>query len=56
MDTNTKTSKIRIQLSILEYFMETCVHGISKFHRTVKVLLDSLKVRGETKIEILTNL
>ena len=55
MDTNMTTSQIRIQLSTLDDFMAICGHTISKFNETVKVLLESLKARGETTYDILTN-
>ena len=36
-------------MSTLDDFMETCGHDISKFDGNGRVLLDSLKARGETK-------
>ena len=56
MDTNVKTPQIRIQLSTLDDFMVTCGHDTSKFNRNVKVILDSLKARGETENNLLANI
>ena len=56
LNTNAMTSQIRVQLSTLDYFMATCGHETSKFNINFKVLLDSLKVRGENKNDTLNNL
>ena len=56
LDTNTKTSQIRIQLSTLDDFMAACVHDISKFNGNGKVLLDLLKARGETTNDLPNNI
>ena len=46
LDKNATTSQIRIQLSTLDDIMATCGHYLFKSNRTVKVILDLLKVRG----------
>ena len=56
LDTNVKTSQIRIQFIPLDDFMLTCGHDISKFNGNINVLLESLKARGKTTNYLLTNI
>ena len=56
LDTNGKTSQIRIQFIPLDDFMLTCGHDISKFNGNDKVLLNLFKARVETKNDLLTNI
>ena len=48
MNKNATTSQIIIQMSALDNFMASFGHDIMKFNGNVKVLLESLKARGET--------
>ena len=56
LDTNATILQIRTQLSALDDFMESRGHDNTNFNRNVKVPLDLLKARGETTINILTNI
>jgi hypothetical protein len=56
LDTNATTSLICTKLSNLDTYIVTIPSDITKCNGYVKLLIDSLKARGETSNDLLTNL
>ena len=56
LDTNATTATIRTKLSSLDTYILTIGCDIVKFNSYVQLLIDSLKARGETTQDLLTNL
>jgi hypothetical protein len=56
LDTNATTTMIRTKLSSLDTYIHQVGNDITKFNGYVRVLLDTLKARGETTNDLLTNL
>jgi hypothetical protein len=56
LDTNATTSSICTKVSNLDSYIVTIASDITKFNAYVKLLIDSLKARGETSNNLLTNL
>jgi len=56
LDTNATTSMIRTKLSNLDTYIHTVGNDITKFNGYVRMLQDTLRARGETTSDLLTNL
>ena len=56
LDSNATSSMIRIKLSNLDEYIVQVKHDIGKFNNYVKVLVETLRARGETTSDLITNL
>ena len=55
LDTNRTTTSIRTKLSALDAYISIIGCNITKFNTHVKLVLAGLSARGETSIDLLTN-
>ena len=56
LDSNATSSMIRIKLANLDENIVQVKHDISKFNNYVEVLVESIRTRGETTNDLITNL
>ena len=56
LDSNATSSMIRIKLANLDEYIVQVKHDIGKFNNYVKVLVETLRARGETTSDLITNL
>ena len=56
LDTNATSASIRTKLTDLDRYLPTIGNDITKFNTYVKLLIDSLRSRGETSHDLLVNL
>ena len=56
LDSNATSSMIRIKLANLDEYIVQVKHDIEKFNSYVKVLVETLRARGEITSDLITNL